>query len=109
MLWMPLPGGGGTAEAPPAPVDGVPDSTGGAGPSEQAPIASPEYGESPGADMGGFSSPSDYGSFDNGGGGGQGFEDVMQDPWASQAPSGGDGEGGGWWGTIGDLLGGGNE
>lgn len=99
MLWMPMPGAG---VPPPADVpgaEGVPE-VGEVPPASEAPIASPEYGESPGVDYGGYSSsfPSEDPGF------GQG--DVMQDPWAS-APQAD--EGGGWMSSLGDFFGGGDE
>jgi hypothetical protein len=122
MLWMPLPGmgGGAGAEVPPG-AEGVPGGeigdAGGAGTqqapvgssssgADDAPFASPEYGESPGL--------SDSYGGDGGGGGfdpysptGSG-EDTMQDPWAGSGSQsdggGGDGEGGGFWGFIGDIT-----
>lgn len=99
MLWMPMPGAG---VPPPAEVPGGegPPEVGEASASE-APIASPEYGESPGIDYGGYNSsfPSEDPGF--------GQSDVMQDPWASSTQEGG--EGGGWMSTLGDFFGGGDD
>ena len=101
MLWMPMPGAGAPPPAEVPGAEGLPEG-GELPPSapQDAPIASPEYGESPGIDYGGYdtSFPSEDAGF------GQG--DVMQDPWAS-APQGE--EGGGWMSTLGDFLGGGDE
>jgi hypothetical protein len=105
MLWMPMPGMGPAAEAP---VEGVPGEVPDAGTQqaptasssspEDAPYASPEYGESPGL------SDSSYGDgFDPYAPTGSG-EDVMQDPWSSGDSSQGDGEGGGGiWGFFNDI------
>lgn len=83
MLWMPLPGmGGGGAEAPP--VEGLPGAEGSGGVStggSDAPMASPEYGDSPGVDY-----PSGSG-FDSPMGGGYGEGEVMQDPWSNPPQS----------------------
>lgn len=108
MLWMPLPGmgGGGGAEVPPA-EGGIPPSgetlpqDGQGGGSYDGPVASPEYGDSPGAEL-----PS-AGGFDmDGTGGGWGDGEVMQDPWSGQSQQA-DGEGGG--GLFGGLFGGGGS
>lgn len=65
---------------------------------DEAPFASPDYGESPGIS-------------DSYGGGGydpyspaQSGDDVMQDPWSSNDQPSGDGEGGGGlWGFFNDI------
>lgn len=108
MLWMPMPGMGGSAEVP---AEGVPGATGETGDTgsqqaptasssgyDDAPYASPEYGESPGLSDNGFGEGHDpYAPVGSG-------DDVMQDPWSSNQPSSGDDEGGGGiWGFFNDI------
>lgn len=106
MLWMPMPGMGGSAEVP---AEGVPGEVGDTGTQqaptasssgyEDAPYASPEYGESPGISDSGFGGAGGYDPYSPTGSG----EDVMQDPW-SNSDSSGDGEGGGGiWGFFNDI------
>lgn len=100
-----MPGMGGAGEVP---AEGVPGEIGDVGtqqapvPSssdyEDAPYASPEYGESPG-----LSDSGSNGGYDPYAPTGSG-DDVMQDPWSSNESSG-DGEGGGGvWGFFNDIT-----
>lgn len=124
MLWMPLPlPGGGGAEVPPVGAEGP--ATEGAAvppPEGEAPIASPEYGESPGLSEGsgsyGFPGASTDGTYsgdspvyvdESSPTGGDG--EFMHDPWASPEQQEAS-EGGGFWGWVSDMsdtFGGGEE
>lgn len=113
-----MPGGGGSTDTPapegPANQD-VGSEAGNETPSSTSnppdnPYASPEYGDSPGiaspspSPYEAGSSGDDFGSYGSGG-----QDEVMQDPWAGSQQETNGGDGGGFWGTLGDFLGGGDN